>query len=143
MKTQILIMGAVVGGVALYVLARRKPGESLATTAGREIVGAAVDAVGGAASAVGDVAASGVVGIGSVFGIPETNQDQCSLDLAAGRTWDASFSCPASRFIGNAFSSSSSNAADRADAEKVATFSAWDTFGNYTHPPQQGVTGTW
>lgn len=70
-------------GVA-YILIKKKPSESL----GR----AAVNAVEG-------VAVGAVKGVGSVFGIPDTNNDQCSKDLAAGRMWDASFSCPAGRFI--------------------------------------------
>lgn len=123
MKTEVMVLGALVGGVALYVLAKKKPGESIGAAVGREIVGAA-----------GDAAAGAVVGIGHVFGIPATNQDQCSADLAAGRTWDASFSCPASRFVGGVFSSTTTSSADRADAEKVDAYSAWDSFGNYTQP---------
>jgi hypothetical protein len=57
------------------------------------------DAVGSAASAVDSGVANVVVGTGGMVGIPATNQDQCTLDLAAGDTWAASFSCPASRFI--------------------------------------------
>lgn len=64
----------------------------------------------GAADALGDWASDGisatnsaiadvVVGAGSLFGIPATNQDQCTIDLERGDTWAASFSCPASRFI--------------------------------------------
>lgn len=58
-------------------------------------------------SGVADVAlgvTSGVVlGVGDSFGIPRTNQTQCERDIAAGRTWDASFSCPAGTFIKSVF----------------------------------------
>lgn len=79
---------AVGGGLLAYAWTKRKPGESLATTAGREAVNVADEVAGGV-----------VMGVGEVFGIPATNKDQCTLDLEAGRTWDASFSCPAGRFI--------------------------------------------
>src|SRR3990167_5424179 len=49
-------------------------------------------------------AAEGVVvgtveAIGETVGIPQTDDDQCTRDLAAGDLWAASFSCPAPRFI--------------------------------------------
>jgi hypothetical protein len=49
-------------------------------------------------------AASGVVvGAGEAIGIPATDEDQCSKDLAAGDKWAASFSCPAKRLLGSFF----------------------------------------
>ena len=42
-----------------------------------------------------------VQGMGELVGVPDTNTDQCEKDLAAGRHWDASFSCPASRYLGS------------------------------------------
>ena len=53
---------------------------------------AATDVVIGAASGV-------VVGVGEAVGIPETNDNACSLALREGRTWDASLLCPAGRWI--------------------------------------------
>lgn len=44
-----------------------------------------------------------VLGVGDSFGIPRTNQTQCERDIAAGRTWDSSFSCPAGTFIKSFF----------------------------------------
>lgn len=55
----------------------------------------AADLVGGAA----DVAAGAVEGIGDAVGVPRTSAQQCELDIAAGRVWDASFSCPAGQFL--------------------------------------------
>jgi len=42
-------------------------------------------------------------GAGGLVGVPATNATQCDRDLAAGRTWDASFSCPAKRWLGSLF----------------------------------------
>lgn len=54
--------------------------------------------VGGAAKAVtaaaGEALSGGVKGIGETVGIPDTDLAQCRADLAAGKMWDASFSCP-------------------------------------------------
>lgn len=54
--------------------------------------GAAVDAVDG-------VIAGTVEGVGSAFGIPETDMDECQRALAEGRYWDASFACPLKDFV--------------------------------------------
>lgn len=35
--------------------------------------------------------------------LPETDQMQCDLALAEGRYWDASFDCPALRFVRGVF----------------------------------------
>ena len=83
-----LVAGAVGLGALLYVWSKKKPGQSMAGAAGGAVVEAAADFGTGA-----------VIGIGEVFGIPETNTDQCSIDLANGDYWSASFSCPAGRFL--------------------------------------------
>lgn len=136
-----------IGGLTLYTLAKMKPGESLAGAAGRA-----------AAGAVGDVATGAVKGLGAVFGIPETSADQCTRDLDAGRTWDASFSCPASRFIGGVFNSTKISAASRTDADRVdaeimrqqigvaASGGEYDQMGNFIGPyggNTGGATGSW
>jgi hypothetical protein len=60
---------------------------------------AAASAVGGVIR-IADGATSGVVlGIGDAVGVPRTNMNACELAIAEGRTWDASFACPAGRFI--------------------------------------------
>lgn len=46
-----------------------------------------------------DAGAGVVVGAGEAVGIPQTNQDQCVEAIYAGRTWDASFACPAATFV--------------------------------------------
>lgn len=64
------------------------------------VAGAAAAAVG----AVGDAAAGAVVGIGELIGIPATDETECERAMREGRTWDASFACPAGTFIGYLFS---------------------------------------
>jgi hypothetical protein len=60
---------------------------------------AAAGAVGGVIR-IADGAASGVVlGVGDVIGLPRTSMNACELAIAEGRTWDASFVCPAGRFL--------------------------------------------
>lgn len=56
---------------------------------------------GAAAAATGVVvdAASGVViGAGRAVGIPATDDSECAKAMREGRTWDASFACPAATF---------------------------------------------
>ena len=50
---------------------------------------------------VADTAANVVIGTGAVFGIPRTNETECQRALREGRTWDASFACPAGTFLGH------------------------------------------
>lgn len=52
----------------------------------------------GAAGVVAGAAVGTVKGVGEVVGIPDTNADQCTIDLANGDGWAASFSCPAPRY---------------------------------------------
>jgi hypothetical protein len=84
----VLLAGVAAVAAAAYVLMQRRAGETVASAAGRVLVETATDAGAGAVKA-----------IGAQVGIPETDTDQCSADLAAGRWWDASFSCPAPRYL--------------------------------------------
>jgi hypothetical protein len=85
------------GGAAVLALAwvylNKRQGQSLAGAAGSAAV-----------EAVADAGAGAVIGLGEVFGIPATEASQCERDRAAGDTWAASFSCPASTFIKDLFS---------------------------------------
>lgn len=91
MKTAHLYMlaGAVVVAAAVYVGTRPKgwAGE-LAWEAGGTAVDMADGLIGGA-----------VVGIGGLVGIPATNATECEKAKREGRTWDASFACPAGDFF--------------------------------------------
>ena len=61
---------------------------------------AAAASVGSAAVDLADGVVSGtVVAIGERVGVPATNQTECQRAKAEGRTWDASFACPAGDFI--------------------------------------------
>ncbi|MCE3602377.1 hypothetical protein LXA47_01955 [Massilia sp. P8910] len=77
-----------------FFLFARRPGA--VQNAGAVLGGAVVDAVDGAASGA-------VVTIGDKVGLPRTNMTECEKALAEGRTWDASFACPAGKFIGSFF----------------------------------------
>lgn len=77
--------------VAFYML-KKKGVTNVAAGATTEILGV-----------VGDVGAGVVIGVGDVIGIPRTNMTECERALAEGRTWDASFACPAKTFLGSFF----------------------------------------
>ena len=65
----------------------------------------------GAGKSIGAAAAGGVlgavdgvvVGIGGALGVPETSESECDRAIREGRTWDASFACPAGRFLRSIF----------------------------------------
>lgn len=50
-----------------------------------------------------------VYGIGDGIGLPRTDQTDCEKALAEGRTWDASFACPAVTFVKSLFTTSPAN----------------------------------
>lgn len=82
---------ALIGGaaVAAYLYIKAKGG---ATNAGQAIGTGTVDLANG-------IIGGTVTGIGEVVGIPATNLSKCEQAKAEGRTWDASFACPAKDFI--------------------------------------------
>lgn len=59
----------------------------------------AAGVVGGVAKGVVGVAEGVVLGAGDAIGIPRTNMTECERAKSEGRTWDASFACPAGDFI--------------------------------------------
>lgn len=55
---------------------------------------------GSAAAAAADGVISGAVeSVGEIAGVPRTSTTECDLAKQEGRTWDASFACPAGDFI--------------------------------------------
>lgn len=82
------------GGVLLAVAFVASRG---ARETGALLVSGTVDMVDGVIGEAGSV-------LGAVVGVPRTQLDQCAADRAAGRTWDASFSCPAKDFLSYLFS---------------------------------------
>ena len=98
LKTEIVIAGAL---LLAAVSMAKKAVAAVSDPASQQAAGAAVaDTVFSGAMNFG----SGVVvGIGEAVGIPPTNQTECEKALAEGRTWDASFACPAGTFIKSFF----------------------------------------
>ena len=89
MKTDtLLVVGGIGAAVLLFALTRK--GAAQAT--GEALASTAVDMVVGAGTGV-------VLGAGDAVGIPRTNLSECERAKAEGRTWDASFACPAGSFL--------------------------------------------
>lgn len=88
--TPYLVAGGIVLAAVLYVSIKG------AKATGQAIGSGAVDLVDGTITGT-------VTGIGQVVGVPETNMTECQKALAEGRTWDASFACPAKTFIKSLF----------------------------------------
>ena len=65
----------------------------------RGIGGAAKDLASGTVAAAGGATAGAAEGIGSLFGVPLTNDQKCEAACAAGETWNASKFCSANRFL--------------------------------------------
>ncbi len=86
-----LLIGAAVAALGLaFVVTVKKKGAAAAM--GQAVGGAVVDAAVGVATGV-------VYGIGDTVGVPRTDMTECEKAKAEGRTWDASFACPAKDFI--------------------------------------------
>ena len=86
------------GGAALVAYAVRAAKDA-AAAAGN----AAWGAVTGAADVAYQTGVGAVYGIGDAVGIPRTNMAACQQAMAEGRTWDASFACPAQDFLSYLF----------------------------------------
>lgn len=84
----LLIAGGIGAAVLVFWLTRK----GSAQAAGEAIASTAVDTVVGAGTGV-------VLGAGDAVGIPRTNMTECERAKAEGRTWDASFACPAGTFL--------------------------------------------
>lgn len=81
-----LIAGAAVAAALAYVAVKGAKGT------GAALVSGALDLADGAVS-------EAVFTAGEAVGIPRTNMTECERAKAEGRTWDASFACPASDFL--------------------------------------------
>lgn len=88
MKTETLAILAVIAVGTAFVVLRSRPATEWGAAVGSGVVNAG---------------AGVVLGIGDAIGIPRTNLTECDKALLEGRTWDASFACPAGRFIGSFF----------------------------------------
>jgi hypothetical protein len=81
-----LIAGAAVAAAFAYVALNGAKATGIAAG------GAAVNLVDG-------VIGGAVIGTLDKFGVPATNLTECERAKAEGRTWDASFACPAGNFL--------------------------------------------
>jgi len=50
---------------------------------------------------IANTGAGVAIGIGDVLGLPRTDETECQKAIREGRTWDASFACPAGTFLGS------------------------------------------
>ncbi len=87
-KDEIALIATLAGiGIVLAVYIGKN-----AKSAGQAVGGAAVDLVDG-------VLTGTINGIGETVGVPVTNLTECERAKIEGRTWDASFACPAGDFL--------------------------------------------
>lgn len=91
--TVYLIAGGVVAAALIYAATRPK---GWATDTG-------VSAGTGAFDLADGFLGGFVTGVPALFGLPRTDMTECEKALAEGRTWDASFACPAGTFIKSFF----------------------------------------
>ena len=90
--TVLIVGGVAVAALAVVWLSRKGNAQAVGETVGE----AAVATIVGAGSGV-------VLGVGDAVGVPRTNMTECERAIAEGRTWDASFACPAGTFIKSLF----------------------------------------
>lgn len=92
-NTKFILLGAGAAALVLLYIAKKK-------VAVVDVATAVGEAVGGIAWGITDGAVSGVVyGVGDAIGLPRTDETECERAKREGRTWDASFACPAGDFI--------------------------------------------
>lgn len=94
MKPAYLVAGGLLAVAVGYAYMKTKGNGmgSFAGDLGYSVGAAAFNAVDGVFSGV-------VLSAGDAIGIPRTNMTECERAKAEGRTWDASFACPAKDFI--------------------------------------------
>jgi len=141
MKKTLIYTGAAIGAALLiYFAVTKKQGQSLAGAAGAGVVGGVLDFGGGVAEGINRGFGGFIESVGSVVGVPVTNQTQCQQDLAAGNHWAASFSCPAGDFLGGVWKSTSLTNAAVIDAGKIEASVYAGGGGQFKG---NGATGSW
>lgn len=86
---EVMMAGAVLLAVAYFWMrGAKQAGQDI----GEGISGAVVGTVDG-------VLSGAVKGVGGMVGVPQTNKTACQKAIEEGRTWDASFDCPAADFL--------------------------------------------
>ena len=89
-KFIIIGVGVGVAALALLIIVKKK---GAAAAVGQDLGEAAANAAGG-------LMAGAAEGLGDQIGVPRTDMTECERAKAEGRTWDASFACPAGDFLG-------------------------------------------
>ena len=102
MKTTIpsvyIVAGAAAVAALLYFKAKGDKGDDGYGGGGFfQDVGAGIGSA--AVDMVDDVVSGVVIGAGDAIGVPRVNKTRCELAKEQGRTWDASFDCPALDFL--------------------------------------------
>lgn len=88
-----IILGGLAALAVIVLLVKKNGGiVAVAADAGKAAGEAVVAAAGGAVAGVSEA-------IGDAIGIPRTEMTECEKAIAEGRTWDASFACPAGTFL--------------------------------------------
>jgi len=95
-KNTLILAGVGAAVLGVLVLMAKKPGQGFVQSVGSTVGSAVVDLTDGVVSGVAET-------IGDKIGVPRTDKTACQLALEQGRTWDASFACPAGTFIGSFF----------------------------------------
>ncbi|WP_137860556.1 hypothetical protein [Variovorax sp. 3P27G3] len=125
---RLMVALAVAGGAAFYLLRQNFSFPSLPSVGdfvpSTDTVRNTIGDFGSYANAAG---VGAVEGIGLAVGIPRTDLSKCAQDKAAGRWWEASFSCPAGEFLSSGasaaydsvFGSTAVNQATQADVRRV------------------------
>lgn len=100
-NTNLMLFGA--GACALLLIgwyAKTKISDALDVVSDPEAVRQmAINGAGAVVGAADGLIVGSVTAAGKAVGVPETNMTECERAMAEGRTWDASFACPASDFL--------------------------------------------
>lgn len=91
MDEQTTRLAILVGGAGLLGL--------VAYNAAKKAAGAVAEGVATVARAADTAVSAPVLSAGDALGLPRTNATECEKAMAEGRTWDASFACPAGDFL--------------------------------------------
>jgi len=86
----LIVVAVLLGAAGVLYVAQKKSGAAAA--AGVAVGEAAGEAIVGAGTGL-------VYGVGDAIGVPRTNETECERAKREGRSWDASFACPAGDFL--------------------------------------------
>lgn len=99
LKAEVVAVAGVAVAALVIAYYLKKKAESAVAAVG-EVAGELWDASKETADAV---VAKPALAIGDAIGVPRTNETECEKAKREGRTWDASFACPAGDFLSYVF----------------------------------------